>query len=99
MKAFLYLEKNYLSTSLLNYKQQHNGKLLVKVPPQYTSKTCYGCGNINPKLKLNHRQYWCLECGYIEHRDINAANNILSKGLSFLGQEISMQTLKNKAFR
>ncbi|ABF84593.1 putative transposase DNA-binding domain protein [Helicobacter pylori R056a] len=44
MKAFLYLEKNYLSTSLLNYKQQHNGKLLVKVPPQYTSKTCYIVG-------------------------------------------------------
>ncbi len=33
MKAFVYLEKNYLSTSLLDYKQQHNGKLLVKVSP------------------------------------------------------------------
>ncbi|GAA8032123.1 hypothetical protein HpMS81_07290 [Helicobacter pylori] len=43
-KAFVYLEKNYLSTSLLDYKQQHNGKLLVKVPPQYTSKTCYIVG-------------------------------------------------------
>ncbi|UOR41313.1 transposase [Helicobacter pylori] len=79
---FLYLEKNYLSTSLLDYKQQHNGKLLVKVPPQYTSKTCYHCGSINPKLKLNHRQYLCPDCGYKEHRDINVANNILSKGLS-----------------
>ncbi|GAA7489597.1 hypothetical protein MMM109_06680 [Helicobacter pylori] len=84
-KAFLYLEKNYLSTSLLDYKQQHNGKLLVKVPPQYTSKTCYHCGSINPKLKLNHRQYLCPDCGHKEHRDINAANNILSKGLSFFG--------------
>ncbi|GAA9383943.1 hypothetical protein BTM416_07310 [Helicobacter pylori] len=68
------MEKNYLSTSLLDYKQQHNGKLLVKVPPQYTSKTCSHCGSINPKLKLNHR-----------HRDINAANNILNKGLSLFG--------------
>ncbi|EJB45643.1 putative transposase [Helicobacter pylori Hp A-17] len=32
-----------------------------------------------------YRQYWCLECGYREHRDINAANNILSKGLSLFG--------------
>nr|WP_240454865.1 transposase [Helicobacter pylori] len=31
----------------------------MKVPPQYTSKTCCHCGSINPKLKLNHRQYWC----------------------------------------
>ncbi|GAA7842954.1 hypothetical protein HpBT030_10170 [Helicobacter pylori] len=93
------MEKNYLSTSLLDYKQQHNGKLLVKVPPQYTSKTCCHCGSINPKLKLNHRQYLCPDCGHKEHRDINAANNILNKGLSlFLGWEISMQTLKNKAF-
>ncbi|GAA9283114.1 hypothetical protein HpHA229_07050 [Helicobacter pylori] len=68
------MEKNYLSTSLLDYKQQHNGKLLVKVPPQYTSKTCSHCGSINPKLKLNHR-----------HRDINAANNIFIKGLSLFG--------------
>ncbi|GAA9081232.1 hypothetical protein BTM318_13890 [Helicobacter pylori] len=79
------MEKNYLSTSLLDYKQQHNGKLLVKVPPQYTSKTCSHCGSINHKLKLNHRQYLCPDCGYKEHRDINAANNILNKGLSFFG--------------
>ncbi len=32
----------YQIISFLEYKQQHNGKLLVKVPPQYTSKTCYG---------------------------------------------------------
>ncbi|GAA7137990.1 hypothetical protein HpCHN56_02590 [Helicobacter pylori] len=76
------MEKNYLSTSLLDYKQQHNGKLLVKVPPQYTSKTCYHCGSINPKLKLNQRQYLYPDCGHKEHRDINATNNILSKGLS-----------------
>ncbi|EJB31494.1 transposase B-like protein [Helicobacter pylori NQ4228] len=75
----------YQIISFLDYKQQHNGKLLVKVPPQYTSKTCHCRGNINHKLKLNHRQYWCLECGYREHRDINAANNILSKGLSLFG--------------
>ncbi|GAA7434555.1 hypothetical protein ID1000_09660 [Helicobacter pylori] len=27
----------------------------------------------------------CLECGYIEHKDINAANNILNKRLSLFG--------------
>ncbi|GAA7290653.1 hypothetical protein HpCK53_07540 [Helicobacter pylori] len=56
--------------------------MLVKVPPQYTSKTCSHCGSINPKLKLNHRQYLCPDCGHKEHRDINATNNILNKGLS-----------------
>ncbi|GAA8619400.1 hypothetical protein HpBT320_07350 [Helicobacter pylori] len=55
--------------------------MLVKAP-QYTSKTCSHCGSINPKLKLNHRQYLCPDCGHKEHRDINAANNIFIKGLS-----------------
>ncbi|GAA9791050.1 hypothetical protein VN0370_07090 [Helicobacter pylori] len=83
MKSVLYSEKNYLSTSLLDYKQQHNGKLLVKVPPQYTSKTCYHCGSINPKLKLNHRQYLCPDCGHKEHRDINAVNKYLYQRVKF----------------
>ncbi|GHS40363.1 hypothetical protein VN1161_07990 [Helicobacter pylori] len=96
MKAFVYLEKNYLSTSLLDYKQQHNGKLLVKVPQQYTSKTCYHYGSINPKLKLNHRQYWCPDCGYKKHRDINAANNILNKGLSLFGVENVLADFKEQ---
>ncbi|GAA8559707.1 hypothetical protein HpBT283_08650 [Helicobacter pylori] len=81
------MEKNYLSTSLLDYKQQHNGKLLVKVPPQYTSKTCSHCGSINPKLKLNHR-----------HRDINAANNIFIKGLSLFGVGNVLADFKEQSF-
>ncbi|WP_424333186.1 zinc ribbon domain-containing protein [Helicobacter pylori] len=84
MKAFLYLEKNYLSTSLLNYKQQHNGKLLESSPTIHQQNLLH-CGSINHKLKLNHRQYLCPDCGYKEHRDINVANNIFIKGLSFFG--------------
>ncbi|GAA9615442.1 hypothetical protein HpHA84_08310 [Helicobacter pylori] len=83
-RFYIWKRITYLQ-SLLDYKQQHNGKLLVKVPPQYTSKTCSHCGSINPKLKLNHRQYLCPDCGYKEHRDINVANNIFIKGLSLFG--------------
>ncbi|GAA8975696.1 hypothetical protein Taitung263_07860 [Helicobacter pylori] len=73
---------------MLDYKRQHNGKLLVKVPPQYTSKTCYHCGSINPKLKLNHRQYLCPDCGYKEHRDINAAKLNVFYGIVQLGGKL-----------
>nr|WP_231902832.1 transposase [Helicobacter pylori] len=57
----------------------------MKVPPQYTSKTCSHCGSINPKLKLNHRQYLCPDCGYKEHRELTLRTISLSKGLSFFG--------------
>ncbi|AFI05235.1 IS606 transposase (plasmid) [Helicobacter cetorum MIT 99-5656] len=97
------LNKSILNTSFyqiisfLDYKQQHNGKLLVKAPPQYTSKTCHSCGQINHELKLNHREYLCQNCGYIEHRDINAASNILSKGLSLLGLGNSLADFKEQS--
>ncbi|GAA8128827.1 hypothetical protein HpKG114_06610 [Helicobacter pylori] len=76
------MEKNYLSTSLLDYKQQHNGKLLVKVSPTIHQQNLLSLWEHQPQLKLNHKQYLCPDCGYKEHRDINAANNILNKGLS-----------------
>ena len=48
-----------------------NGKLFVKVPPQYTSKTCNICGNINDYLALKDRMYTCEFCGNKIHRDIS----------------------------
>ena len=35
---------------------------------------------------LSTRTHICNNCGYIEDRDINAAINILQKGLSTVGQ-------------
>lgn len=43
-----------------------------------TSQTCNSCGSL---YKPSNRNYTC-SCGYAEHRDINGAINILSKGLN-----------------
>jgi putative transposase len=92
------LNRSILNTSfyqflqLLNYKTRLNGKLFVKVPPHYTSKTCSKCGQIKKDLKLSDRVFEC-ECGYIEHRDTNASKNILDKALKSLGLGISLQTI------
>ncbi|WRE61018.1 transposase [Helicobacter pylori] len=78
------MEKNYLSTSLLDYKQQRNGKLLVKVSPTIHQQNLLSLWEHQPpNLKLNHRQYLCPDCGHKEHRDINAANNIEQRVKSF----------------
>ena len=56
----------------------------VAVPPQYTSQDCSGCGE-RVKKTLSQRTHQCLRCGLKMHRDHNAAQNILVKGLEVLG--------------
>ena len=51
----------------------------ISVPPQYTSKTCNDCGNINKDLG-SEKKWKCPSCGAIHDRDINAARNIAEKG-------------------
>lgn len=89
----------YQFTQYLEYKQKHNGKFLLKINPQYTSKTCNICGHIKENLTLKDRFYTCENCGNIIHRDINASLNILERGLKSFGLGISLLDLKQKAFR
>ncbi|HED0442621.1 TPA: transposase [Campylobacter coli] len=105
VKAKSGLNKSILNTSFyqfsqyLEYKAKHNGKFFVKVNPQYTSKTCSICGHIKENLTLKDRTYFCENCGNTLHRDINAANNILKRGLESFGLGISLEDYKLKAFQ
>jgi IS605 OrfB family transposase len=60
------------------------GKVTVAVAPHNTSQNCSNCGQKVPK-SLSTRTHICPHCGYVEDRDINAAINILKKGLSTVG--------------
>ncbi len=59
------------------------GRATVAVPPQYTSQVCSSCGTM-VKKSLSTRTHVC-QCGYELERDHNAALNILSVGLSTVG--------------
>lgn len=89
----------YQLISQLDYKTMLNGKLFVKVPPQYTSKTCSKCGAINNNLKLSDRVFACPTCEHTEHRDIQSSHNILRLGLESFGLGTSLTDLNSKAFR
>ena len=54
---------------------------LIKVPAQYTSKTCNVCGNVNPEVVLGVKQWVCPVCSTLHDRDVNAAINILYLGV------------------
>ncbi len=60
------------------------GKVTVAVPPHNTSQNCSNCGEKVTK-SLSTRTHICPYCGYVEDRDVNAALNILNRGLSTVG--------------
>ena len=52
------------------------------VDPRYTSQLCSGCGEYVPKT-LDVRVHMCPYCGLVLDRDVNAARNILRKGMAW----------------
>ena len=68
---------------MISYKAGEAGKKCILVDPANTSQTCSRCEHINvKKLRLKDRIFACEECGHTEDRDLNAACNILIRGVS-----------------
>ena len=64
-------------------KAAEAGRTVILVNPRNTSKICSGCGELIEK-KLSERVHACLYCGLVLDRDVNAAINILHRGLQTL---------------
>lgn len=74
----------YEFRTMLNYKCKWYDKQLIVVPPQYTSQECSNCQYNSGKKALDVREWICENCGTYHDRDINAAKNILARGLEIL---------------
>lgn len=65
----------------LEYVASKYGVVVHKIDRWYaSSKTCE-CGYVNKSLQLSDREWVCPACGRTNHRDLNAAKNILRKGI------------------
>lgn len=71
----------------LEYKCKWYGKRLVVVAPNYTTQICHDCGFHSGKKPLEIREWDCPNCGVHHDRDVNAAKNILDRGLKKLENE------------
>ncbi len=74
----------YSFVQMLTYKCVLAGKELVQINERDTSKTCSGCGQMQP-MPLYKRVYRCGYCGLVMDRDENSAINILQRYLARLG--------------
>ena len=71
----------------LRYKARRHGVQFQDVDEKYTTQTCSSCGDKPPERPrgiagLGIREWKCSECGVSHDRDVNAARNILTLGLS-----------------
>jgi len=66
-------------TSILTNKAESAGRQVVKVNPSYTSQDCSQCGH-RVRKTLATREHRCVNCGFVAHRDHNAALNIQKRG-------------------
>ncbi len=66
--------------SLLSYKAESAGRIMVTVNPRYTSQTCAECGHVEAGNRVSQAVFRCLSCAHVAHADVNAARNILRAG-------------------
>lgn len=64
----------YRLASFIEYKANLVGIKVEYVNPAYTSQRCPNCGH---QHHAKDRRYYCSDCGYIGHRDIVGAKNII----------------------
>lgn len=70
----------------LEFKAKEHGKKFSKIDRFFpSSKTCSKCLHIKETLTLKDRVFKCENCSYELNRDLNAAINIISVGMSTVG--------------
>jgi transposase len=71
--------KFFVLKQRLSHKATERNKKVYYVNEAYTTQTCSCCGTLNnPEAS---KEYFCIKCGTTVGRDVNAAKNILMKGL------------------
>ena len=65
----------------LQYKARRQGKLVIEVPPFYSSQECAACGDVHQDNRVSQAEFVCLSCGNTDHADHNAAKVIAMRGV------------------
>jgi transposase len=63
-------------------KAAASGAAVIYVDPRFTSQQCHVCGHTAPANRDSQAVFRCQQCGHSDHADVNAARNILARGLA-----------------
>jgi transposase len=61
-----------------------SGALVVYVDPRFTSQECRRCHHVTKENRDSQAVFRCVSCGHEDHADVNAACNVLARGLATL---------------
>ena len=93
---------NFLGLSSLKQEVKHIARkydiAVSTVQASYTSKMCPICGCIEDENRPNQETFECIECGYKDNADFNAAKNIRNRVLVTVLRESLLKQLDNGAF-
>ncbi len=83
------------------YKALRTEKLVILVPPAYSSQTCAVCGHVSPDNRPSQAEFVCLRCGHADNADHNAAVVIAARGVQKLlsGEPLTKPRRKTRIFR
>jgi IS605 OrfB family transposase len=56
----------------------------TSINPSYTSQICNSCGHSDKMNRSEQSKFCCVLCGHTDHADVNAAKNILDRGISLV---------------
>ena len=81
----------------LEYKQAWRGGDVLAINPRNTSRTCPVCGHVSAENRKSQSRFECVECGYAENADLNAAINILRAGHARIACEVNGAVMPSAA--
>ena len=67
--------------TMLGYKLEETGGVLVKVPAAYSSQECAACGHVDKENRKSQAVFVCIACGAADNADTNAAKVIRDRAL------------------
>ena len=92
----------FLGLSSLKNEVEHIARkydiAVSTVQASYTSKMCPVCGCIEDENRPNQKTFECIECGYKDNADFNAAKNIRNRVLVTVLRDKLLKQLDNGAF-
>jgi IS605 OrfB family transposase len=72
----------YQLQKFLFERAEKTGKMILIVPPEYTSQRCSRCGYIAKTNRLFRSRFRCHQCHFELNADLNASRNLFAFGIA-----------------